>query len=301
MTSPEIVAILEANGVYTNGAQSKTKLVKRLKSMALTHDGGSEASLVESSLSSVANATMRLQITEAFRPAAPETWLTNKNMWLSSNDIFMAMKQYERSNPDFKFIGVTPIDFASRPVDFGGRCVCPEMCSLDITKLVQKQKIKHCGVVLNLDKHDSKGSHWVSVYLGLDPAAVNYGVFYYDSVGVPPKKEVIDWMHEVERCMYQFRNSGDRHFKKQYNKIRRQFGHTECGIFSMVFLIHCIQRDETFENICSSLKGDDSMTSLREVLFRVPRAIPRIGNTINHDTVGGKSRRKQRKQPITRK
>lgn len=294
MTSQEIINILDANGVATNELSSKTMLVQKLKKTAEEKAGGSESTLVASSLARVRNPIMRAQIAGAFRPMAPESWIENKNMWLSSHDIYQAMKQYERSSPDFMFIGVTPLDFSSRPIELGGQCVCPEMCALDLTKLIRQNKIKHCGVVFNLDKHDSRGSHWVSMYVGLDPTALNYGVFYYDSVGVPPKKEIIDWMHHVERTILQIKNMSDRPFIKTYNTIRRQFGHTECGIFAMVFLIHCLQKQTTFDDVCLALKGDTTMTSLRDVLFRLPTHVAqshRIGESM---TAGGKPQVKRR-------
>ena len=45
-----------------------------------------------------------LLIKEIFKPFSPENWSSKPNTWLSSVDIIKIMKQYEKSNKNFKFI-----------------------------------------------------------------------------------------------------------------------------------------------------------------------------------------------------
>lgn len=250
----EISKILRANGISSSRSTSEEKLLSLLRSLG-RRKGVSEQVLSNDKFS------------KAFRPAAPKSWQEPGNsQWLSSDDIESVMRQYELSTPDFRFVGVTPINFDDRPLVLGGRCVSPAMCALDIAKIVENGRITHLGVVLNMDKHDSGGSHWVSVYIGLDAAALNYGVYYYDSIASPPGRHVSAWMRGIAKIA-----TGRRKFAVVHNKVRRQYGQTECGIFAMMFLIHCMQRKSSFQDICQKLGRDDAMKPLRSVLFRPAR------------------------------
>jgi hypothetical protein len=66
------------------------------------------------------------------------------------------------------------------------------LCKIDIEKLYRDGK-RYIGVVFNLDPHDAPGSHWVSMFVNL----TNGGVYYYDSVGKFPGKEVVSLMKRI--------------------------------------------------------------------------------------------------------
>ena len=127
---------------------------------------------------------------ETFRPPKPDEWYKNKNAWLSTTDIQHVILQYENKYPDFEFIGPVPIDF-DKKVSLGG-CIVNELCNLDIEKLYKNGKRK-IGVVFNLDPHDKPGSHWVSLFVNMN----NGGIYFYDSVGKFPTKEISDLMFRI--------------------------------------------------------------------------------------------------------
>ena len=95
-------------------------------------------------------------IYETFIPSKPEDWNSNHKSWLSTLDIQQVLLQYESIDPNFEFIGPTPIDFDTK---INNRCVSEELCNIDLEQLVKKKKFK-IGIVFNLDKHDQGGSHW---------------------------------------------------------------------------------------------------------------------------------------------
>ena len=76
-------------------------------------------------------------LTNTFAPKSPDSWKTNPNEWLSSEDIIKVMRQYEHTYPEFKFIGPSPIDFDYKK-GFG-QCVWNELCNLDIKDLIKKK------------------------------------------------------------------------------------------------------------------------------------------------------------------
>lgn len=277
LVSDEIVMVLRAHGVEPPQGATHAQLVALMRATARQMGvmQRTEQSLADLAGSQTSDVSLRRKIKDAYRPVAPRSWDNPKNsQWLSSDDIDTVMRQYESARSDFMFIGVTPIDFDERPTALGGRCVSPAMCALDVPGLVKGGTTTHLGVVLNMDKHDAGGSHWVSVYIGLDPRAPNYGVFYYDSVANPPHARVAAWMHGIAGMMKKCGLKGVKGklgsvpFHVKQNKVRRQFGQSECGIFSMMFLIHCMHRVSSFKEICVMLGGDEVMKAMRNVLFR---------------------------------
>ena len=183
-------------------------------------------------LSEINDAVLRKEIEDyIFAPDQPPEWKNNKNEWLSNIDISKVMKQYEHTFKKFKFIGPTPIDFATRVPERGGKCVWEELCNLSIQKLLNQGKTK-IGITFNLDDHNGPGTHWVSMFIDLDDKYV----FYYDSAGNDIPKEINDLRKEV---IHQARNLKPRlkmRFYKNY-PVEHQQGNTECGMYSLFFII----------------------------------------------------------------
>lgn len=129
-------------------------------------------------------------IFETFRPEKPNEWYDNHKAWLSTSDIQHVLLQYEDKYPEFFFIGPVPIDF-DKEITMN-KCISDELCKINIPSLYDEGK-RYIGVVFNLDPHDAPGSHWVSLFADLK----NGGVYYYDSVGKFPKKEVVRLMQRI--------------------------------------------------------------------------------------------------------
>lgn len=129
-------------------------------------------------------------VLDEFRPAMPTEWKKNPIAWLSTIDINKVMKQYEK-NSEFVFLGAVPIDFDH---DFGiGQCISNELCNLDVANMVKKNKTK-LGVVFNLDPHYMSGSHWTALFSDFK----NGGIYYFDSYGKGPPKEVQVLMQRIK-------------------------------------------------------------------------------------------------------
>ena len=55
------------------------------------------------------------------------------------------------------------------------------------------------------------------------------------------------------------------------NRTRKQFKNTECGIFSMFFIVACARTDVPVKQIAERMiMNDDAMQTLRKVYFRPP-------------------------------
>jgi len=101
----------------------------------------------------------------------------------------------------------------------------------EITDLPNKKKM---GFVMNLDKSNKKGSHWVAVYIDTDK---DRSVEYYDSYGDEPSK---DFMKKIKEVID--RIDPDTYLKFKVNKIKQQSSNSNnCGIFAIKFLMDRFQ------------------------------------------------------------
>ena len=169
-------------------------------------------------------------LTYSFAPYVPDDWKEDKE-WLSNFDIRDVLVQYEQKYNNFKLLGPTPIDFDSRPDDYGGNCVWNEICNFDVKQTIESGKTK-LGAVFNLAKHSKRGSHWVSMYIDLDD---NY-IFYMDSAGKTINKDIKKFS---DRIIEQSNNlSPPRlvHFHENC-PTEHQMGDRECGMYCLFFII----------------------------------------------------------------
>lgn len=207
---------------------------------------------------------LNYHLKNAFRPPKPLEWYNNKRTWLNTYDIVFVMEQYEKLYKDFRFLGVYPIDFADS--NASGQCIGDILCTFNINNLLQKRK-RRFGMVLNLDRHNEPGSHWVSLYCNLNPKRKNFGIYYYDSVANPATEEVTDFMNKVETQVHaRYKENVAKSFVVECNKIQKQFKNSECGIFSIIFLTQCL-KDVPFDYICEHMRTDDEINRLRNVIY----------------------------------
>jgi hypothetical protein len=193
------------------------------------------------------------------RPRRPKTWDSDPDMWLDNYNILHVMKQYEEGYPWFKFLGVFPIDF-SAPDPYkqnaGPKCLYKETCDLNLADEYNKG-VRGIGMIFNLDPHFKGGSHWVGLYININNIK-NPFVGYFDSYGykVPPliAKLMRSFKLQISTC------------KLGYNARRFQYGDSECGMFSMYFIV-CMMCGISFKDFCKDSVNDDYMLQLRKILF----------------------------------
>ncbi len=202
-----------------------------------------------------------------FRPLGPQ----KQYEWLSTRDIESVMEQYQFKHKDFKFLGAMPSDFDELPI-YG-------TTELEFNQL--EQHTPKIGAVINLDTHDQSGSHWVGFFANLRTNTI----YYFDSVGKKPQKRLnmfirrlLTYMYNnthkeslnntklnVQQFMKQYHNSND--YDVRYNKIQHQFKNSECGVYSMNFIIRILE-GETFDDIVNNITNDDKMNENRHLYFR---------------------------------
>ncbi len=181
-----------------------------------------------------------------FRPEGPK----GKFEWLNTLHLNEVMEQYEKQYKDFKFLGAVPMDFNDLP-------------SLGIKSLNLKELynngIKRIGVIFNLDEHWQNGSHWVAGFSDLKEGKS----FFYDSYGIAPDKPARELLRRFAKFSEEeFGVRAD----ARHNKTRHQYGNSECGMYSMNFILQLLEGKD-FDEICNSKIPDKQVNNLRPIFF----------------------------------
>lgn len=209
------------------------------------------------------NQGARNRLMACFRPEKPVEWQREPRTWLSNVDIHKVLSQYETANPSFDFLGVVPLDFAERTSQ--NTCIVDRMCRLDINSLADQGKTS-LACVVNLDRHDGDGSHWVAFFVRLK--GKNRGTYFYDSVARSPPGPIRKFLETVVESA----RVRDPEHPFRHNTQRRQYKDTECGVFCIRFVEDMIG-GKRFETVCKSMPYDDGAFALRAKYFNDPIAV----------------------------
>ena len=182
-----------------------------------------------------------------FKPEYPVDWKQDKHTWLNTYDILKVMKQYEKKHDGFKFMGVVPSDCPTR--------VYCELSNLDIKKM-NEDNINTIGIVYNLDVSTGPGTHWVAMFIEGNE------IDYYDSYGSLPTEHIHNFILKLKD-----------NFRKNnmepvviYNDRRHQYGGSECGMYSMNFILERLNGVSMYD-ISQRKISDENMNKLRELLY----------------------------------
>jgi hypothetical protein len=207
------------------------------------------------------------ELNKAFKPHGP----AGQYDWLSTTEINECMERYMNLYPDFLFIGAVPIDIEDL-TQFGVK-------SLNYDKLAKKGKTK-IGIIYNLDEHYKSGSHWVSFFIDTQ----NRKIYYSDSAGKPPEQRVKRLVKKLAESWYtkdtgknmslpldSYMNESGQNLIEQkygikYNKTQHQFGGSECGVYSINFIVRLL-KENSFDEINDHRVTDKQMNVCRREYF----------------------------------
>ncbi len=225
-------------------------------------------------------------LSNTFRPKGP----SKKYEWLSTTHINDVIEQYQYNHKDFIFLGAVPSDFEELPI-LG-------ISNLKFESLEKEGKHK-IGMVINLDEHNKDGSHWVALYFDLK----KYQIYFFDSLGRKPIKRIRKYINKITKYLYMKKYQEelpvndvikkikiiktlpkeklDKAVSKipylhnllgggidiRYNNIQHQFENSECGVYSINFIVRLVS-GESFDSIINDVTKDDEMNLNRKVYFR---------------------------------
>jgi hypothetical protein len=196
---------------------------------------------------------------DSFAPESPPEWKKNPNEWLSSVDIINVMKQYEKAYKCFDFIGPSPIDFDTRKLY--GECVWDELCNFSIEQQIKEGKTK-IGIIFNTDPHNKPGQHWISMFINIK----NKKIFFFDSTGDKPSPQIMALVKRIEDQGLSLNPKINFVFDSNEG-IEHQYGNTECGIYSLFFIVHMLEDKMTEHYLKTHILKDEYMQNFRKVYF----------------------------------
>ena len=118
------------------------------------------------------------------------------------------------------------------------------------------------GIIFNTDPHDKPGQHWISMFINIKKKKI----FFFDSTGDKPVKEI---MVLVDRIKEQGLNMTPKmNFEFDSNEgIEHQYGNTECGIYSLYFIVHMLEDKMTEHYLKTHILKDEYMEKFRKIYY----------------------------------
>jgi hypothetical protein len=205
------------------------------------------------------NGQMKMVLNDMYAPKSPNEWKLNPNEWLSSVDIMNVMRQYEYAYQCFNFIGPSPIDYDTHKIN--GECVWEELCEFSLKDEIKKN-INKIGIIFNLDPHYKSGSHWVSLFVNIKKS----DIYYFDSAGDKIPNQIMKLVEKITEQGKQLQLPI--HFKfDQNHPVEHQYGNTECGVYSLFFIIYMLQDKITGSHLKKKIYKDKFIEQYRKIFF----------------------------------
>ena len=202
---------------------------------------------------------LNYELNDSFAPERPKEWEKNPNEWLTSMDILKVMKQYEKAYRCFEFMGPSPIDYDTRLMY--GECVWEELCHFNLQEQIRRGKTK-IGIVFNTDTHDKGGEHWISMFINIKKRTI----FFFDSVGNEIPTQTMKFVNNVIDQGRKLVEPIDFTFDQNY-PVEHQYKNTECGIYSLYFIVHMLEDKINGEYLKTHILKDKYMEKFRKVYF----------------------------------
>lgn len=183
-----------------------------------------------------------------FLPRGP----SGKFEWLSNFDINDVMERYMKKYKDYKWLGAVPVDFEEYVDEF-------RRLNLAEYEAIGKHRF---GIIINMDKHNQPGSHWVALFFDLTKGHV----YYIDSVGIEPPKLVSEFMQKINKYL---KSKGIQDTDIRHNNIQNQKGNSECGVYSIRAILKLLKNGD-FDKFKSKVVRDKEANKCRKKLFNLP-------------------------------
>lgn len=190
------------------------------------------------------NESIELLKNDVFRPKGPDM----QYEWMDSIRLTKVMKQYEKLFLSFKYLDTLPIDFDKYGDYFNAQTMA---------KYIEKGKYKF-AMIVNTQTYAEGGEHWFCIFINIRKGEL----CFIDSVGNRPMPEIVDFLEKIKNLLLE--NGITVTIK--YNKTQHQRKNSECGIYSMYFVLGLLN-DIDFDILTSTIISDEEVNKLRLLFF----------------------------------
>jgi hypothetical protein len=133
------------------------------------------------------------------------------------------------------------------------------------------------GCVINSDKYQGRGKHWMALFLDAR-GADEWSVEFFNSSGNGPAPEFINWVLKISEQMEEVASKEKLNVKitqVKSSSIRHQQSKTECGLYSL-FYIYARLNNVPYTYFHSTPVPDQLMFELRQHLFKSGKKQPGV-------------------------
>lgn len=88
-------------------------------------------------------------------------------------------------------------------------------------------------------------------------------MYYFDSYGIEPPTEIHRLIERIQRQGEELETP----INYEYNKTRHQYKNSECGVYSMNFIIQLLEGNKSFDKIQNERIEDEKMNRKRKYFF----------------------------------
>ena len=218
------------------------------------------------------------KLLEVFKPFGT----TGMTDWLSTSNINAVFTRHQKLYTDFIFLGAIPIDILEIDYPVLGLNLNLRYMEIKDLNILKKNKI---GIVYNLDTSKQGGSHWMALYCDIKKKQI----YFFDSYGHKPNKNIRKMIHFLSNLIYHYHETGcekncktksisDSFFNEKpnnlelfckdidYNRTRHQYKDSECGVYSIYFILELLKGRE-FNELVNSNMPDDFINKKRYEYF----------------------------------
>lgn len=226
-----------------------------------------ELCVAKKAVRDVFNDELKQDIVTRFKTIGPRD---NPKKFLNNFDIDGVLLRWMREFKDFMACPFAMRDFDSTHETFSTLSL-PDVYKGDyaidtgITGTI-KRKNKTFACVLNTDYSTGRGKHWVAVFVDMRDAA-NAMIFYFNSVGNKPFKEIVIWEERTRAEML-----ASKLFENvkiiNVTTVAHQKENVVCGIYSLYFIRRMLEGTPyTFFMDENNTVSDATMDKFRRYLF----------------------------------
>jgi Ulp1 family protease len=142
-----------------------------------------------------------------------------------------------------------------------GECVWDELCNFSLEDQINNGKNK-IGIIFNTDPHNKPGQHWISMFINIKKNKI----FFFDSTGDKPSPQIMALANRIKDQGLGL--NPKRKIKFDSNEgIEHQYGNTECGIYSLYFIVHMLEDKLTEQYLKTHILKDEYMNKFRHIYF----------------------------------
>jgi Ulp1 family protease len=135
------------------------------------------------------------------------------------------------------------------------------LCHFNLLEQIKKGKTK-IGVIFNTDPHYKGGSHWISLFINIKKGTI----FFFDSAGDKIPNRIMKFVNDIIEQGHLVNPKIDFKFDENH-PVEHQYGNTECGIYSLFFIVHMLEDKITSHYLKTHILKDEYMENFRKVYF----------------------------------